>query len=63
MQALSRMEKQTGKRLGPRHYVFDSLRQIALEYDQTKQAAPSGKKSLFQRLFGKETRSSTHSAN
>jgi amino acid adenylation domain-containing protein len=63
MQALSRMEKQTGKRLGPRHYVFDSLRQIALEYDNTKQAAPSGKKSLFQRLFGKEVSSSTHSAN
>ncbi|OZB74040.1 MAG: hypothetical protein B7X36_08170, partial [Thiomonas sp. 14-64-326] len=63
MQAVSRMEKLTGKRLGPRHYVFDSLRQIALEYDKTIQAAPSGKKSLFQRLFGKETSSSTHSAN
>jgi amino acid adenylation domain-containing protein len=63
MQAVSRMEKLTGKRLGPRHYVFDSLRQIALEYDKTEQAAPSGKKSLFQRLFGKETSSSTHSAN
>jgi amino acid adenylation domain-containing protein len=63
MQALSRMEKQTGKRLGPRHYVFDSLRQIALEYDKTAQAASSGKKSLFQRLFGKETGSSTHSAH
>ena len=63
MQALSRMEKQTGKRLGPRHYVFDSLRQIALEYDKAKQAEPSGKKSLFQRLFGKEVSSSTHSAN
>ena len=63
MQALSRMEKQTGKRLGPRHYVFDSLRQIALEYDKTQQAAPSGKKSLFQRLFGKEASSSMHSAN
>ncbi|WP_298291164.1 non-ribosomal peptide synthetase [Thiomonas sp.] len=54
MQALSRMEKLTGKRLGPRHYVFDSLRQIAREYDRLPQAAPSGRKSLLRRLFGKE---------
>ncbi|MGE0073410.1 MAG: condensation domain-containing protein, partial [Thiomonas sp.] len=63
MQALSRMEKLSGKRLGPRHYVFDSLRQIALAYDQTEQAAPSGKKSLLRRLFSKEVSNSTHSAN
>ncbi|MGC9163576.1 MAG: amino acid adenylation domain-containing protein [Thiomonas sp.] len=60
MQALSRMEAQTGKRLGPRHYVFDSLRQIALEYDNIQAAAPSGKKSLLQRLF---TSHSSHKAD
>lgn len=63
MQALSRMEKRTGKRLGPRHYVFDTLRQIAREYDNTTAAAVSGKKSLLQRLFGKDANSSTPAAH
>ena len=51
MQALARMEQLTGKRIGPRHFIFDSLRQIALEYDAASVQAKSG--GLLRRLFGK----------
>jgi hypothetical protein len=52
MQALSRMEQAVGKRIGPRHYVFDSLRQIALEYDNASAATTKTKKGFLRRLFG-----------
>lgn len=58
MQALSQMEQATGKRIGPRHYVFDSLRQIALEYDNVSAAvATKAKKSFLRRLFGNSAES------
>lgn len=51
MQALARMEQLTGKRIGPRHFIFDSLRQVALEYDAASVQVKSG--GLLRRMFGR----------
>ncbi|MEC5216191.1 amino acid adenylation domain-containing protein [Actimicrobium sp. GrIS 1.19] len=49
MQAILAMETQTGKRLNPRRFIFETLRQIARAYDDTEVEAP--KAGLFNRLF------------
>ncbi len=49
MEALSRMERLTSKRISPRHYIVGSLAQVALAYDGSKAEG----KGLLRRLFGK----------
>jgi acyl carrier protein len=49
MQAILAMESRTGKRLNPRRFIFESLRQIARAYDETAVDAP--KQGLLNRLF------------
>jgi hypothetical protein len=67
MQAITMMEKTTGKRVTPRRYIFESLAQLAASYDDTPQLAgasdlpvseAAGKgPSLVRRLFGLARRS------
>jgi len=58
MQAITQMEKRTGKRVNPRRYIFESFVQLATSYDETDavsaQAAPSHQGGgLVKRLFGR----------
>lgn len=58
MQAIATMEKDTGKRINPRRYLFESLAQVAKAYDEaeSQQAAPEPKKAGFlKRLFGSKS--------
>jgi amino acid adenylation domain-containing protein len=52
MQAISAMEKETGKRINPRRYLFESLAQVAKSYDDAEVTAPK-KQGLLSRLFGR----------
>jgi len=62
MQAITMMEKTTGKRVTPRRYIFESLAQLAGSYDDTQELvsatplpareANSKSPSLVKRLFG-----------
>lgn len=59
MQAISMMEKATGKRVTPRRYIFESLAQLAASYDATpaQQAdtpTPPAATGLIARLFGRK---------
>ena len=40
MQAILAMESRTGKRVSPRHFIFENLRQIARTYDETQVDLP-----------------------
>lgn len=50
MQAILTMEAQTGKRLNPRRFIFESLKQIARAYDEMS-VEPSATPGLIGRLF------------
>jgi hypothetical protein len=51
MQAMGRMESACGRKINPRLYVFQTLRQIAAAYDEAPEVEdrPQG---LLRRLFG-----------
>jgi acyl carrier protein len=55
MQAIEAMEREAGKRINPRAYLFDSLAQIARAYDDAPATAPveQSKPGIFRRLFGR----------
>lgn len=58
MQAIATMEKDTGKRINPRRYLFESLAQVARAYDEadTVTVAPEPRKTGFlKKLFGSKS--------
>lgn len=54
MQAIEQIEAATGRRIEPRRYLFETVRQLAAAYDASKdEVAPvARKRGLFGRLFG-----------
>ena len=40
MQAVAKLEARTGKRVSPRTFIFQTLEQIAREYDAARPEAP-----------------------
>ncbi|MDO4683165.1 MAG: amino acid adenylation domain-containing protein [Lautropia sp.] len=56
MQAIAQMEAQTGRRVNPRRFIFETLAQVARAYEEAtpEEAAPARKKSggLMSRLKG-----------
>ncbi|MDO5101401.1 MAG: amino acid adenylation domain-containing protein [Lautropia sp.] len=56
MQAIAQMQTQTGRRVNPRRFIFETLAQVARAYDEAtpEEAAPTRKKSggLMSRLKG-----------
>ncbi|HEX7112933.1 MAG TPA: phosphopantetheine-binding protein, partial [Mizugakiibacter sp.] len=52
MQAIARMEQQTGRRVNPRQYIFETLAQVAHAYDQAAPEPPPRPAGVLKRLFG-----------
>ncbi|MCE5233133.1 MAG: phosphopantetheine-binding protein, partial [Xanthomonadaceae bacterium] len=52
MQAIARMEQQTGRRINPRQYIFETLAQVAHAYDHAAPEPPPPAGGIFKRLFG-----------
>jgi len=62
MQAITQMEKRTGKRVNPRRYIFESFAQLATSYDDTEATNPlpastTSGGGFVQRLFGRASKS------
>jgi acyl carrier protein len=58
MQVMSAMETQTGKRVNPQRFIFETLGQIAKAYDDAQVQAveqPGAVKRLFSKLLGKKS--------
>jgi amino acid adenylation domain-containing protein len=54
MQAVSRMEAESGRTVEARRYVFDSLAQLAAAYEAAPAARPKARRGLLGRLFGRD---------